>query len=84
MHKASNYVAVCLKNRWVLIPLSAFIFMVRLNRFGHARVEIQLAISLLVLMILWPMSKYEHWESPKRPDQKPPGTTPSETAIDPC
>jgi hypothetical protein len=59
---ALSYVRVRLKNRWLLITLSVLIFVVRVNHFGHARMEVQLAITLLIPMILWPKTKYEHWE----------------------
>jgi hypothetical protein len=51
---ALSYVTVRLKNRWLLIPMSVFIFLGRITRFGHVWIEIQLAITLLVLTMLWP------------------------------
>jgi len=76
---ALRYVTVRLKNRWPLIPMWAVIFLVRVNRFGYVRVEIQLVITLFVLTILWPKTKYEDWGRPTRQDLKPP-----ETTIDLC
>lgn len=63
-------VTIRLKNRWLLILMWAVIFLMRVYRSNHVRVEIQLAITLLILMILWPKTKYEHWESPARQDLK--------------
>jgi hypothetical protein len=60
---ALSYVAVRLKNRWLLILMSVFIFLVRVNRLGHVRMEIQLAVTLLIPMILWPKTKYDHWKA---------------------
>jgi hypothetical protein len=59
---ALSYVTVRLKNRWLLIPMSVFIFLGRVTRFGHVWMEIQLAITLLILTMLWPKTKYDHWE----------------------
>lgn len=81
---ARCYVTMHLKNRWLLIPMWAVIFMVRIHRFGYVRVEIQLAITLLILAILWPKTKYEHWESPARQDLKHRETTTPQTTIDLC
>jgi hypothetical protein len=59
---ALSYATVNLKNRWLLIPTSGFIFVVRVVRFGHVGTEIQLAIIFFILMILSPKTKYDHWE----------------------
>ena len=75
LEKALRYVTLRLKNRWPLILVGAVIFLVRVNRFGYVRVEIQLAIALFVLMILWPKTKYEDWERPTQQDLGPPETT---------
>lgn len=64
LERALRYVTMRLKNRWQLIPMWVVIFLVRANRLGHVRTEIQLAVTLLILTILWPKTKYEHWESP--------------------
>jgi len=60
---ALSYVAVRLKNRWLLMPMPVFIFLVRVTRFGHVWMEIQLAVTLLIPMILWPKIKYDHWKA---------------------
>jgi hypothetical protein len=57
-----RYVWVRLKERWLIIPLSALILLVRIYRFGSSRLEGELFSVFVLLIVFWPMKgKWESW-----------------------